>query len=621
MKIKNYAIFKRIIGFGKPYTRYFALSITFMLLNTVFEGVSIFSIVPFVDKVLTGKKIEFTCDIRLPFMDRINELLAYLSSLDRMMVFKYIALFTLIIFIIKGIAFYYAHVFMEILGQKIVKDIRCKIFEHVESMSIDFFTQGKTGNLMSRVTSDVQMVLEIISGRFASTLIELPKFIVYAVIAIVIDWKLVAGMVFLPFLVLPIILIGKKIRSLSRRSQTLLADLNSILFEVLTGIKIVQAFLMEKTELQRFITENIRYYKTRIKLIRLDTILSPLTDITGIIVCLGIMLYRIPSIIEGQMSIGTFTLQAAAIVAMVKPLKTLGKINALMQRAFGACERIFEILDTKATIVEQKNPVHLPVVSRDIKFDNVSFRYETNGSSKSVLENISITIKKGDIAAFVGPSGAGKTTILNLVPRFYDPEQGRIMIDGIDLRDVALSSLRGQIGIVTQETILFNESVFANIAYGTTEFSPDEVERAAKTANAHDFIQNLPEGYKTIIGEKGVKLSGGQRQRISIARAILKDPAILILDEATSALDTESERLVQAAIDRLMEHRTVLVVAHRLSTVMHANVIFVIENGKILASGTHGQLLKTSQLYQKLYEMQFNMNTKAESNAIDTEKV
>ncbi|RJP57081.1 MAG: ABC transporter ATP-binding protein [Candidatus Auribacter fodinae] len=601
-------IFKRILAFGAPYKKYFFLAILFMVLNTVFEGVSIFSLVPLVDKVLTGQPIELTVSINLPILDKVNEILAQLSRLDRLLVFKYIAVFIFIMFIVKGVAYFFSHLFMEVLGQNIVKDIRCRIFDHVEHLSIDFYTQERTGNLMSRVTSDVQMILEIVSGRFASTLIEFPKLFVYSFIIIIVDWKLVVAMALVPFIVAPIIMIGKKLRSLSRRTQRRLADLNSILFEVLTGIKIVQAFSMEQAELKRFVKSNERYYKIRIKMIVLDTLLNPLTEITGILICIIIMFFRIQKIINGDLSVGTFTLQVAAIVALLKPLKMIGKINSLLQRALGAAERIFEILDTKPSVVEAANPLELPVINKELVFDRVSFSYDTENGEATVLNDVSFTIKKGEIAAFVGPSGAGKTTILNLVARFYDPVKGRIMIDGVDLKNVSLASLRGQLGIVTQDTILFNESIHDNIAYGRENMSLKDVQKAAQMANAHDFIESMPEKYDTVIGEKGIKLSGGQKQRLAIARAILKNPAILILDEATSALDTESEKLVQGALDRLMEQRTVLVVAHRLSTIMHASKIFVLDNGKIQACGTHDELLKSNELYKRLYKMQFEMS-------------
>lgn len=599
--------FKRIISFGKPYKSYFFLALLFMVMNTLFEGVSLISIVPLFDRVLTGRKIELTTSIKLPVIDELNDLLATLSSMDRFMVFKYIAVFLLCMFFIKGIAYFCSHLFMEMLGQNMVKDIRCKIFDHVEHLSIDFYTREKTGNLMSRVTSDVQMILEIVSGRFASTLIEFPKLFVYATIIIIIDWKLVVALLFVPLIVLPIIILGKKLRSYSRRSQRRLADLNSILFEVLTGIKIVQAFSMEKTELNRFVKENQRYYHTRIRLVVLDTLMNPLTEITGVIICMVIMSVKIQRIIHGDLSVGTFMLQVTALVALLKPLKMLGKINSLLQRALGASERIFEILDTKASVVECDNAIALPVITDHIGFDHVSFSYEGEKSAL-VLDDVSFCINKGEIAAFVGSSGAGKTTILNMVARFYDPCSGAIRIDGTDIRKASLSSLRAQLGIVTQETILFNESILDNIAYGQDDVSLEKVKQAAAMANAREFIERMPDGYNTMIGEKGVKLSGGQKQRLAIARAIMKNPAILILDEATSALDTESEKLVQSALDRLMEERTVLVVAHRLSTIMHATRIFVIEHGQIQATGTHDELLKTSELYKKLYKMQFEMS-------------
>ncbi len=608
--MNSFDIFKRIILLGKPYKKYFVLAIFFMILNTIFEGASIFSVVPLMDKVLAGKQIAFTSSIAVPYQDKINELLGYLSSLDRILVFKYLSLFMLCMMLIKGVAYYFSHLFMEVLGQHMVKDMRAKLFAHMESLSIDFFAHGRTGALMSRVTADVQMILEIVSGRFASTMIEFPKLIVYITIVIIIDWKLVIALTLLPVIVLPIVIIGKKLRKLSRMSQKKLADLNSVLFEVITGIKIVQAFSMEKAELKRFIDQNKQYYKMRIKAVKLDTLLSPITEITGILICLGIMLIRIPKIIEGSISVGTFTLQAAAIVAMIKPLKTMGKINSLLQRALGAAERIFEILDTKSSIKECDKPKELAPIKREICFKDVVFSYNDHDQSKTVLQNISFSIKKGEIAAFVGPSGAGKTTILNMLARFYDPQSGLVSIDGVDLREASIKSLRRQLGIVTQETVLFNETVLANISYGKGEVVIDDVIKAAKMANAHEFIEKMPDGYNTLIGEKGVRLSGGQKQRLSIARAILKNPDILILDEATSALDSESERLVQEAINRLMENRTVLVVAHRLSTIRHADKIFVLEDGGIIASGNHDYLLENNASYKKLYEMQFEMNRK-----------
>ncbi|MCB1194809.1 ABC transporter ATP-binding protein [bacterium] len=597
----------RIAKFGKPYKKYLFLAVIFMLFNTVFEGLSIITIVPAVDKVISGNPVALHTSVPVPFLEELNGFLGYLSKMDRMKVFEYICLFMLVMFIIKGIAYYYSRLYMEMLGQHLVKDMRAALFNHVESLSLDFFSKGKTGALMSRVTADIQVILNLVSGRFANTLIEVPKFFIYAAIIIIIDWKLVVALLGLPFVILPIIIIGKKLRKLSKVAQHHLADLNAILFEVITGIKIVQAFSMEKTELGRFVKQNITYYKSRIKAVKLDAILNPITEITGIIIGFAIMLFRVPLIISGELSAGTFTLQIAAVLSMVKPLKTLGKINSMLQQALGAADRIFEILDIKPTIVEKPHPAILQPLSENITFQHVSFWYEKNDRKDAILTDLDFSIKRGEIAAFVGPSGAGKTTILNLVPRFYDPQEGRIMIDGVDLRDASLESIRSQLGIVTQETILFNETIQANITYGKTEYSTEQIEYAARMANAHGFIKELPHGYDTIIGEKGVKLSGGQRQRIAIARAILKNPPILILDEATSALDSESEKLVQEAIDHVMEKRTVLVVAHRLSTIRHADKIFVLDKGKIQDCASHDELLKCNKLYQKLYEMQFGM--------------
>jgi subfamily B ATP-binding cassette protein MsbA len=398
--------------------------------------------------------------------------------------------------------------------------------------------------------------------------------------------------------------IGKRLKSISRQTQEKSGDMMTTLHETISGVRVVKAFSMEAYEAKKFELQNQFFYRLAMKSVKRMTVVSPITEFVGIL-CIAIILWITgKSIVSGELSAGAFITFLAAMLSLMRPIKRLTNVYSINQQAMAAADRIFEVLDTKPTVMEKPGAIELPKIRQSVKLKNVHFGY----GDKEVLKGINVDVRVGDIVAFVGPSGAGKTTILNLIPRFYDVTEGQILIDGVDIRDCTLRSLMSQIGIVTQETILFNDTVAANIAYGSSQAAIEDVMKAAKIANAHDFIMKMPKGYDTVIGERGFRLSGGEKQRLAIARAVFKDPPILILDEATSQLDTESEMLVQEAIDRMMAGRTVFVVAHRLSTIKHADYIYVLEAGRIMETGPHDQLVKKEGLYKRLYELQFRDN-------------
>ncbi|MEA3305803.1 MAG: ABC transporter ATP-binding protein, partial [Candidatus Omnitrophota bacterium] len=418
-----------------------------------------------------------------------------------------------------------------------------------------------------------------------------------------ISWLLIfLSIILLPAILYPVRLLGKKLKKLSRQSQEKMGDINNALYETISGIRIVKAFSMESYEKNRFKQHNERFYKLSMKAIKRIEVISPMSECAIIICTVWIILIAGRGVVEGTLSAGAFTAFVGALALMAKPAKRLAKVYGVLQTAMAAGNRIFDVLDEEPKIIERPGAKVLPPFKENIAFSNISFKYDNT----DVLKDISFKAGKGDIIALVGPSGVGKTTLVNLIPRFYDPTSGFMRIDEFDSRDVTIKSLREQIGIVTQETILFNDTVTANIGYGKAgESNKKAVINAAKIASAHDFIMKMPLGYETVIGERGFRLSGGEKQRVAIARAVFKNPPILILDEATSQLDSESEILVQSAIDRLMKGRTVFVIAHRLSTIKNATKILVLDKGGIVEQGAHDELMERSGLYRKLYDMQF----------------
>jgi ATP-binding cassette, subfamily B, bacterial MsbA len=595
----------RLLTYLKPYKWKLIVAILSMVIFTVLQSVSIMSLIPAVDIVFNGKKLAIPSTVHFPAREHVDRFIAYLNSVRRYPnMLNMIIVFILICSFIKGIAEYLHEVMLEYVGQGVCKDLRNHLYRHIQCLSMDYFDRKRTGELVSRINYDVSFVLEALSGRFAKTLMNCIQLPAYAAIALCIEWKLaLITMIIFPVILAPIGIVGRKVRRLTKRAQEKVADISSILFETISGIQVVKAFCMEHYEGRRFKRENRTLFRVMVAAAKKSAILSPLTEWGAMLAISFLAYYGARLVIKEELTTGYFVVFIAAMASMVKPLKDIGKLNVGFQKAMSAADRIFQLLDTRSTLIERTDASALSRVQHEIVFDHVSFEYsEAEGG---VLRDIDLRVRVGEIIAIVGPSGAGKTSLVSLIPRFYDPTGGRILIDGIDIRDVTLPSLRGQLGIVTQETILFNDTVRNNITYGQQDASFEKIVEAAKMANAHDFIAPLQNGYETEIGEKGEMLSGGERQRLAIARAILKNPAILILDEATSALDTESERLVQDAIDTLMRGRTVFVIAHRLSTITHADRIIVLEDGRIAQVGRHEDLLAREGIYKKLYEMQF----------------
>jgi subfamily B ATP-binding cassette protein MsbA len=488
-----------------------------------------------------------------------------------------------------------------------VTDLRNDLYRHIHQLPLAYFTNERTGNLISRIMNDVSVVNSGISATF-NTLIKEPMLvIVYLAITLMLSWKLtLMAFIVFPLVLLIISLIGRRVHKESGMVQERIADLTSVLHETISGVKVVKAFGMEEFENRKFAEKGYAYLRTVLRVTQVRNLASPSTEFLSALAGGVIIWYG------GLQVLGHESMRASeflgflfALFQLMPPIKELSTVNNRVQEATAAGKRVFEILDTEPNIRDVPGAVKLPGFREHLEFRDVSFRYE---AGDLVLADISFSIRKGEVIAVVGPSGAGKSTLVDLVPRFYDPTSGAILIDGVDLRTAELKSLRELIGIVTQETILFNDTVRNNIAYGLEHCSLERVVMAAKAANAHNFISEMPSGYDSVIGERGVKISGGERQRLSLARAILKNPPILILDEATSALDTESEILVQEAIEHLMAGRTSIVIAHRLSTIKHADRILVIEAGRIVETGRHDDLVQNEHgLYRKLYQLQFRM--------------
>jgi ATP-binding cassette, subfamily B, bacterial MsbA len=530
----------------------------------------------------------------------------YVFSGDKIEALFKICLIVLLAFLAKNIFGYMQAYFLAYVEQGTMKDLRDKAYRHLHKLPMSYFKKERLGNLISRIINDVNVVQSSISAAFLNLIREPLTIIVFLGIAISISWELtLLAFIILPFSMLIIAWVGLKLRKQSALIQAKLADITSVIQETISGVKIVKAFGMERYENNKFMKETGDFFKLLLKIVRIRNASSPLTEILSVMVGVVIIYYGGVLVLQDQtLKASEFLGFLFAIFQLMPPIKELSSVNNRIQESSAAGDRIFEIIDTEPEIKNVSNPVKLDTLRENIKLENVSFQYDD--SDEMVLDKINFTIERGEIVALVGPSGGGKSTLVDLIPRFYDPTSGKIMIDGIDIKNIEINNLRNLMGIVTQETFLFNESIKNNIAYGLGDYSLEKIIEAAKTANAHDFIMQMQKGYDTIIGERGTKLSGGQRQRISIARALVKNPDIMIFDEATSALDNESELLVQEAIERMMVNRTTIVIAHRLSTIRNASRIIVLERGKIIQIGQHQELIEnTNGLYHKFYEMQF----------------
>jgi ATP-binding cassette, subfamily B, bacterial MsbA len=571
---------RRLLGFSRPYRGRLLLALLAMMLYAAASTGVAYLIKPIIDQVLPDQG-------GWPFRLWAGLIIA-----------AYLA---------KGIGSYFSTYLMTDIGQRVVRDIRSRLFRHILDQSAAFFARRTTGQLMSRITNDVTQVQQAVSETIGDLIREGLTAVGWVIAMFYFDWKLaLVSMTGAPLVVYPLVRLGQRVRRSTRRSQEELEHLSHLTAEAFTGHRIVKAFGAEEHEAERFAAASNRLYRTNLKVTSTVSVLPPIMEFLGGVAIVALLWYgqRRITTADSGMTPGAFLAFIFAAFMLYTPVKRLSRVNANLQQAIAAATRIFEMLDTHSEVLERPGTRPLEPLKRGIEFKDVSFAYD-DGAGKTVLRNVSFGARAGQVIALVGLSGAGKTTLVNLLPRFYDVTGGSIQIDGVDIRDVTLKSLRQQIGIVTQETVLFDDTIANNIAYGLPGSTPQAIEEAARAAHAHEFIQTLPDRYETRIGERGQRLSGGQRQRLAIARALLKNSPILIMDEATSSLDAESELLVQDALATLMRNRTAFVIAHRLSTVRRADAIVALERGRVAEIGRHEELLaKPAGVYAKLYALQ-----------------
>ena len=573
----NKEILRRLLHAISPYKTKLIISMIGMIFVALFTGAQTYLVKDLLDKIFFEK----------------NE--NYLHILTIIIV---------VIFGIKGVCYYVYNFLLEQVGLSVIKDFRARVFQHIHIQPLSFFNEYPTGTLISRVISDVTLMQQAVSNSLVGILRDFFSVIVLMGVVFFLNWKLALfSLAVLPVAAFPIVKFGKIFRKLSTKAQEETAQVSNMLYETITGNRIVKAFNMEKHENKRYNKQLDTLFNVTVKNAKYRCLQHPLMEFIGGVAIALFILVGGKGVIDGSSTPGTFFALMTSLIVAYDPVKRIGKVNSVIQQGLAAAVRVFTILDTEPEISDRKESILLQPFKKTISFAGVHFCYN---DETVALTDINLTVPAGQTLAIVGPSGGGKTTLTNLIPRFLDVSKGSITIDGVDIKDVTMRSLRDQIAMVTQQTILFNDTVRNNIAYGSLDSSTDEIEQAAFAAYALNFIQALPNGFNTIIGEGGARLSGGERQRISIARALLKNAPILILDEATSALDTESEREVQGALENLMKNRTTFVIAHRLSTIKNADRIIVIKKGKIIEDGTHDDLILQNGEYELLYNMQYS---------------
>ena len=592
---------------------YIVLSSASALLFVLLNGISIWLTATLINNILLDFDSILNAQAEWAAKESLtpNESLKYWTNLAILREtpaesLKVLCLTILFVFFLKNIFLYLKNILLYVVQLNIVKGIRDKLYIHIQGLSLGYFHKEKTGSITSTIINDVEQLQSSLSVAFQKLFVEPINILIFASLLFIISWKLaLIAIIIVPLAGIAIIAIGKSIRRKSRRTQKKISHIMQILGETLSSIRIVKAFVNEKEEIKKFSKETANYLNLHLKRARLDLIAAPITESFGVVIGVILLWYGGTEVILQKGLIPEDFIRFILILfSILGPIKQMSNVNIKIQAGAASAERIFRLLDTKPQIVEIKNPINLDKFRKSLEFKDVHFEYQEG--SELVLDSISFKINKGEVVALVGPSGSGKSTIADIIPRFYDATSGEITIDGNNIKNISLSSLRNNMGIVTQEVILFNDSIRNNISYAQADKSDALVKEAARAANALDFIENTPNGFETVVGERGVKLSGGQKQRIAIARALLKNPSILILDEATSALDTESEKKVQTAIESLMKDRTALVIAHRLSTVQKADKIIVIENGKVVETGSHETLFEKNGIYRRLYDLQFD---------------
>ena len=612
--------YRRLLGYVTPSWKSLTGSILCTICFTIFSGVLVLLVGPFLKTIFSSEgftlqdEMTFSEDERaspktLPFLSDISSKMKaaaarLIAGETRLESLKRLCLLVIVVAFLKNIFLYFQGYLMAYVEQRLIMGLRNDLYRHFHSLSLSYFHGERTGQLISRVTYDVSLVNSGVTGGFVGLVKDPLLILCYTVILFYFSWRLTlfAAIIF-PVTFWIMSKFGKRIRKQSTVSQEKMADITSLLQETISGIRVVKAFAMERFEIEKFTKKIREYFKTMLRLTRIRKLFGPVNESVITIVCVLILWYGGRQVLTGSsLEPEYFIAFLIVLFSIIQPVKDLVRSYGNVQVGMAATKRIFHVMDIPPKIREAQQTIDLPQFQNSIHFKDVSFSYN---ESDLVLEHIDLEVRRSEIIALAGPSGGGKSTLMDLLARFYDPTEGRIEIDGVDVRRVKLADLRRLMGIVTQETVLFNDTVRNNIAYGLKDISEERIVLAAQAANAHDFIATLPQGYETTIGDRGVRISGGERQRLAIARAILKDPDILIFDEATSALDTESEFLVQQAIENLMVNRTVFVIAHRLSTIRHADRIIVIDDGRIVQEGKHEELLEQRGLYKKLYDMQF----------------
>lgn len=595
----------RLFSYTRRYTPALLLSVVLMGIAGAMHGMLPLLVGTIFDRVLKPESPEARVALPIPEWTGIQLYLDQLIPLPIHNIWTLVAVAILGVFLTKGVADYLGNLLINFVGLSAVTDLRQRTFDKLINEEHEFFQQHSTGTLMSSTMSDIEKIQLAVSQMLADWFRQ--SFAALACIYILFqaDWKLaLVSTTVLPFVLLPTARLGKRIRRTTRTAQDHVAEMNQILQEAFSGHIVVKAFLAEKLESQRFWQAARRFKRANLRYIALQALPSPIIEFLGALTIVGLLTYARTQIKSGAMTSGEFTTFVMALLLLYEPVKRLTGIHNIFQQAIGASERVFGYLDRQPRVMDKPGAPDLPGFSEAIEFDQICFRYP-NAPQGFAISGLTLRIRQGEVVALVGPSGAGKSTLAALLPRFYDVEAGAVRIDGQDIREVSLASLRRLIAIVAQDTFLFNDTVANNIRYGRPDASQAEIEAAARNALAEDFILALPDGYQTIIGERGTKLSGGQRQRISIARALLSNAPILVLDEATSQLDTESEVLVQRALSNLMEGRTVMVIAHRLSTIRRADRIIVIDQGRVSEEGTHAELVNQGGIYQRLHQLQY----------------